>query len=166
MISAEMKTRIRRLFFAEHWRVGTIAAKLGVHRDTVQRALEVDRFVWRGLRPSALDPFLPFIEKILAQYPTLTATRVFEMLKARCYGGTAGQVRRRIRVGGLRPVAPTEAYLQLMTLPGEQGQVDWGHFGRFQVGRASRPLYAFVVVLSSFGRSTSTSAWIKRWRRS
>src|SRR3954454_1153892 len=30
----------------------------------------------------------------------------------------------------------------------EQGQVDWGHFGHLMIGRARRPLMAFVVVLS------------------
>ena len=25
-------------------------------------------------------------------------------------------------------------------MPGEQGQVDWGHFGPIQIGRAKRPL--------------------------
>ena len=34
------------------------------------------------------------------------------------------------------------------SLPGEQGQVDWGHFGHLMIGRARRPLMAFVVVLS------------------
>jgi hypothetical protein len=33
-------------------------------------------------------------------------------------------------------------------LPGEQGQVDWGHFGHLEIGRARRPLMAFVMVLS------------------
>jgi len=37
---------------------------------------------------------------------------------------------------------------RLETLPGEQGQVDWGHFGRVQIGRAQRLLMAFVMVLS------------------
>ncbi len=32
MISPELRARIRRLFFAEHWKMGTIAAELGVHR--------------------------------------------------------------------------------------------------------------------------------------
>jgi len=31
---------------------------------------------------------------------------------------------------------------------GEQAQVDWAHFGKFTVGRAQRPLMAFVMVLS------------------
>ncbi len=41
-----------------------------------------------------------------------------------------------------------EAFLKLKTLPGEQAQVDWGHFGRFECGKAKRPLMAFVMVLS------------------
>jgi transposase len=47
-----------------------------------------------------------------------------------------------------RPRRPAEAYLRLRTLPGEQGQVDWGHFGHLDIGRARRPLMAFVMVLS------------------
>ena len=47
-----------------------------------------------------------------------------------------------------RPRPAAEAYLRLRTLPGEQGQVDWAHFGRLRVGRAERPLMAFVMVLS------------------
>ena len=44
--------------------------------------------------------------------------------------------------------AQPEAYLRLKTLPGEQAQVDWGHFGTITIGRATRPLMAFVMVLS------------------
>jgi hypothetical protein len=47
-----------------------------------------------------------------------------------------------------RPRPAAEAYLRLRSLPGEQGQVDWGHFGHLMIGRARRPLMAFVVVLS------------------
>ena len=47
-----------------------------------------------------------------------------------------------------RPRPKAEAYLRLRTLPGEQGQVDWGHFGHLEIGRAKRPLMAFVIVLS------------------
>ena len=31
---------------------------------------------------------------------------------------------------------------------GGQSQCDWAHFGRFAVGKALRPLMAFVMVLS------------------
>lgn len=35
----EIDAEIRRLHFAEHWRVGTIATQLGVHADVVRRVL-------------------------------------------------------------------------------------------------------------------------------
>jgi transposase len=34
------------------------------------------------------------------------------------------------------------------TVPRDQAQVDWAHFGKLRVGRAAPPLWAFVVVLS------------------
>jgi IS30 family transposase len=36
MIPPAQRAEIRRLFYAEHWPVGTIATTLGVHHDTVQ----------------------------------------------------------------------------------------------------------------------------------
>ena len=44
MISAETRTQIRQWFFAEHWKIGTIAQALGIHPDTVRQAIESDRF--------------------------------------------------------------------------------------------------------------------------
>ena len=47
-----------------------------------------------------------------------------------------------------RPCQNAEVYLRLRTLQGEQGQVDWAHSGKMDIGRARRPLMAFVIVLS------------------
>ena len=68
------------------------------------------------------------------------------MVKARGYTGAPDHFRHRI--AQLRPRRPREAYLRLRTLPGEQSQVDWAHFGKLTIGRAERPLMAFVLVLS------------------
>ncbi|WP_239014147.1 hypothetical protein [Archangium violaceum] len=148
MVTDEQRARIRRLYFAEHWKVGTIAAELGVHHDTVRGALEVERFVrtTARVRPTMLDPYRDLIAQTLAQHPKLRATRLYEMLRARGYQGSALQVRR--YVARHRPVSSAEAYLRLSTLPGEQAQVDWAHFGRLRIGGAERPLCAFVLVLS------------------
>jgi transposase len=148
MIDATLYARIRRLFFAEHWKVGTIATELGVHHETVERAIEADRFArtQRQLRPSLLDPYKPFIGEILDKHPRLRATRLFEMVRGRGYPGGYAPVRR--YVGSIRPAAKAEAFLKLATLPGEQAQVDWGHFGKIQVGAATRSLSCFVLVLS------------------
>lgn len=68
------------------------------------------------------------------------------MVKQRGYQGGPSLFRQRI--SQLRPRKQPEAYLRLKTLPGEQAQVDWGHFGHVDIGRARRPLMAFVMVLS------------------
>ena len=148
MIAPELFARIRRLFYAEHWRVDTIATQLGVHHDTVRRAVESERFIRPGtqVRPSRLDPFKAFITATLEQYPRLRATRLWAMVQARGYPGSAIQVQRYVRT--VRPAARAEAYLRLTTLPGEQGQVDWGHFGQVRVGAATRSLSCFVLVLA------------------
>jgi transposase len=148
MIPPEQRAEIRRLYYAEHWRIGTIATTLGVHHDTVRQAIEAERFIRPGaqIRPSALDPYKPFLLATLEQYPRLRATRLHEMLRVRGYPGSAVQVRRWVRT--VRPAARAEAYLRLETLPGEQGQVDWGNFGAFPIGQARRVLSCFVLVLS------------------
>lgn len=42
MIDAARCAHIRHLFHVEHWRVGTIAATLGVHRHTVCKVVASD----------------------------------------------------------------------------------------------------------------------------
>ena len=41
-VAPEVEADIRRHFFAEHWRVGTIAAQLGIHPDAVRRVVGLD----------------------------------------------------------------------------------------------------------------------------
>ena len=111
MIAAELKAQIRHWFHAEHWRVGTIATQLGLHPDTVRRALETERFR-RGPsdRNRLTDPYLDFLRQTLQQYPRLRATRLFQMLQARGYPGSVVQLRR--VVAQLRP-RQREAFLCL-----------------------------------------------------
>jgi transposase len=147
MISDEQRAKIRRLFFAEHWKVGTIAAELGLHYDTVHRAIESRSFLAPELRVRAemLDPFRSFIHVTLEQHPRLRATRLHEMLRDRGYSGSVFPVRRFI--ARVRP-SKHEAFLRLSVLPGEQAQVDWASFGSIMVGRAKRALSCFLMVLS------------------
>ena len=148
MIDAELYARVRRLYFAEHWKVGTIATELGLHHDTVEHAIEADRFARgrRPLRPSLLDPYKVVIGETLDQHPRLRATRIFEMIRGRGYVGGYKPVVRYLRA--VRPAAKAEAFFKLTTLPGEQGQIDWGHFGPIRIGAAVRSLSCFVFVLA------------------
>src|SRR5438128_2041783 len=146
MISPETRVQIRRYFYAEHWKIGTIAQALDVHPDTVRRAIEVERFQHaEPLRPSIVDPYLPFVREVLEQHPRLRATRIHQMIRDRGYAGSVEQLRR--VVARLRP-HPHEAFLRLQVFPAEQAQVDWAYFGSVMVGRARRQLSCFVITLS------------------
>jgi transposase len=146
MLDPEKLATIRRLYFAELWKIGTIASELGVHRDTVRSAIETDPLHRpRRLRPSRLDPYIPFLRETLERHPRLRATRLLEMIRQRGYTGSIQRLR--CVVARLRP-AVKEPFLRLVSLPGEQAQVDWAHFGEVLVGRARRRLSCFVMTLS------------------
>lgn len=148
MISRQLEAEILRLFHAEKWRIGTLAAQLGVHHTTVRRVLAAAGLPAgrQSLRPSMADPFVAFIVETLEKYPTLRASRLYEMVRQRGYPGRPDHFR--AVVARYRPRPPAEAYLRLRTLAGEQAQVDWAHFGKLTIGRAVRPLMGFVMVLS------------------
>ncbi len=148
MISKEREAEILRLHHAEKWPVGTIATQLHLHHTTVQRVLVHAGVISKltNPRPALVDPYVGFILETLEKYPRLCASRIFHMVRERGYPGAPDHFRRVI--GRLRPPRPAEAFLRLRTLPGEQAQVDWGHFGTVQIGGAVRRLFAFVMVLS------------------
>jgi transposase len=148
MISADLRARIRRMFYAEHWKIGTIAAELGIHRDTVALAVEVERFTNVAFRPTAtvLDPYKDFVRATLEQHPRLRATRLLQMIEGRGYAGSVWPLRRFVRQ--VRPGGSHEAFFRLSMLPGEQGQVDWASFGSIVIGQTRRWLSCFVMVLS------------------
>jgi transposase/phosphoglycolate phosphatase-like HAD superfamily hydrolase len=147
-IAPELRAQILRLYQAELWRIGTIATQLHVHRDTVRGVIATANVMRpaQSLRASQADPYLPFIRETLAKFPTLTASRLHAMVQGRGYVGGSDYFRRIVARHRPRPAA--EAYLRLRTLPGEQAQVDWAHFGHIEVGKARRPLMAFVMVLA------------------
>ena len=124
MINPEIRAQIRRYFYAEHWKVGTIASELGVHPDAVRNAIESERF--RNSKPlgvSVVDPYIEFIRHTLDQHPRLRATRIYQMIRDRGYSGSVVQLRR--TVARLRPQS-REPFLQLQTFPGE-------HYGKSRV---------------------------------
>jgi transposase len=146
MISPETRAQIRRYFYAEHWKIGTIASELSVHPDTVRNAIESERFHnTPPLRASIIDPYGDFIRQTLDQHPRLRATRIYQMIQDRGYAGSVVQLRR--AVAQLRPQIH-EPFLRLQVFPGEQAQADWAHFGSVMVGRARRTLSCFVMTLS------------------
>lgn len=146
-IPPETTAQILRLYHAEKWRCGTIARQLAVHHSTVRRVLaQAGLPAIASQRAAQIDAYLPFIVQTLEKYPMLTASRLYGMVRERGYVGGADYFRHLI--ARHRPRRRIEAYLRLRTLPGEQCQCDWASFSHLTVGRARRPLMAFVMVLS------------------
>jgi transposase len=147
-IALKVEAEIRRLYFAEHWKRGTIASELGVHFDTVARVLGSFGPKAGSPRPDArvLDTYIPFVDETLARYPRLVSTRILDMLVERGYTGSLRTLRRYVLKA--RPTPKSEVFLRVETLPGEQAQVDWAHVGSLMILGSPRPLWAFVIVLA------------------
>ena len=147
-IATELEAQILRLYHVEKWRCGTIARQLHVHHTTVARVLAQAGLPRHGAPPRAtmIEPYLPFIRQTLEKFPKLTASRLYAMVRERGYTGAPDHFRH--LVSRYRPRPPAEAFLRLRMLPGECAQVDWAHCGHIEIGRARRPLMAFVMVLA------------------
>jgi hypothetical protein len=89
-VDRQTELEIRRLYFAEHWKRGTIAAQLGLHHDVVERAIGPlgPEPKQREPRPTVLDPYRSFVVATLERYPRLVATRIYDMLTERGYAGS------------------------------------------------------------------------------
>jgi transposase len=147
-ISPEITAQILRYYHVEKWPVGTIARQLQVHHGTVKRVLaqagQIAAVTAR--RASAIDPYLTFIHETLQKFPTLSAARLYSMVRERGYRGGPDHFRHVVSLH--RPRRHAEAFTRRTTLIGEEGQMDWGHFGKMEIGRAHRPLLGFAMVLS------------------
>jgi transposase len=147
-VSKETETEILRLHHAEKWKPTTIARQLVLHHSTVQRVLVRNGLPMGkpGGRPLKADAYIPFILATLEKYPKLTAARLYDMVRERGYSGAGSRFRAVVAM--LRPRPAAEAFMRTATLPGEQAQCDWAHFGKVKFGNAERRLLAFVMVLS------------------
>jgi transposase len=148
MITKELASKIRRLYYREHWKVGTIVSQLGVHEDVVHQVIGPlgPKPIGRPPRETLLDPYKGFIGETLKTYPRLTSTRIYDMLTERGYAGSVRTLTR--HVGNVRPEPQSETYVRTEQLPGEQAQVDWGHVGKIPVPGGERALWVFVMVLA------------------
>ena len=128
-----------------------VARELGVSRRTVyywietgQLERELDntpvRYAPRPPVARKIDPFRDLIDARLTEFPKLTATRLFDELRAAGYAGGYTQLKEYVRQ--VRPAPAADPVVRFETPPGQQGQVDFAEF-RLPWGKR----YALVVVL-------------------
>jgi transposase len=149
-VSPATEAEIRRLFYAEHWKRGTIAAQLAIHPDVVVRVVgqlgPKPTKATPPLVPEPIERFVGFVDETLERYPRLVGTRLCDMLRERGYEGSLRTLRRYLR--RVRPLPKREAFLRLEPLIGEQAQVDWAHVGYLDLAGRRRALWAFVMILA------------------
>ena len=141
-----------------------LARRFGVSRRTIHEWVETGqldrdlssggaRYSPRPAVPHKLAPYTGIIEARLEEFPGLSATRLFDEVRAAGYSGGYSRVRDYVRA--VRPREPVEAVVRFETPAGRQGQVD---FATFTLPWGRR--HALVVVLSH-----SRLLWLRFYRR-
>lgn len=152
MKQKELELSIVMLYYQQKKSIHAIAKELGVHRSVVTRVLKKYDVEHEGTatrsgssRSRITDAYESLILTTLEENPKVSARRLFRMARERGYKGGESQFRQ--RVSELRGKKKPEAFLQLLSLPGEVMQVDWADFGQITVQGGTRRLYAAVFVL-------------------
>jgi len=130
--------------FQEGYKIRQIARALRLSRDSVKRYLDnpnPPRPV--VVRTSKLDPFKEEIRRLLEQAPSVSGAVLLQRLRSQGYTGgrsILGEYLQQSRSHKKR------AYIRFESPPGEQFQIDWGHFGSLVYGKTPRKLYCLAVI--------------------
>lgn len=130
--------------------IRAIARQLDIDRNTVRRALRregLPHYTRTTRRVSKLEPYKPYLERRLGECPELTAVRLYQEIQAQGYPGRCAILRDFVRPLRQEHRRLGQLTVRFETAPGEQGQVDWGHFGMIDQQGRRCPLYGFVMVL-------------------
>lgn len=126
-----------------------IAKTLNLDRGTVTRYIkhpDITRKPKRG-RPSKLDPFRESIQEMVEQYPEVKAPVILRKISEKGFDGEITIVREYLRVLKYN-VGGKQAFIRFESQPGQQIQIDWGHFGSLVYEGSLRKLYALAVIES------------------
>lgn len=122
VITVQDWAQIRYLHGSEGMSVRAIAARLGLSRDTVSRAVKSSsppKYV-RVSGPSAFDPFEGHVRRLLAEFPAMPASVIAERVG---WPGSASWFRK--KVAALRAeYAPKDPADRIGYRPGDQAQCD------------------------------------------
>lgn len=148
-MNVSLWAEIRRLHEVEGLSQRAIARRLHCCRTTVGKALALSRppdGTRRVSRGSALEPYKPKIDALVARCPELSAVRIWEEIGKgpEGYSGSVITVRRYVRT--IRP-ARGRVYQEVVYEPGQAMQVDWGHCGQIAIENTTRKVSVFVAVL-------------------
>jgi transposase len=127
--------------------ISDIARQTGHDRKTVRKALDEPLMRLRQPRQAVryqLGSYVAYLKQRIDE-GVLNASKLYDEIKAQGYTGSRSQLRAFVQP--FRTVCQTQATVRFETEPGEQAQVDWGHFGLIDHRGRQRRLYAFVMTL-------------------
>ncbi len=148
MISRENVFEIHRLK-DEGYSNRKIAHLLGLGRNTVNQYVQAPERVFkpREKRVSKLESYKEIISECLEKDPTVGAPVVFKKIKEQGYQGEMTILRAYLKT--LRRQSKfKKAFMRFEAEPGQQFQIDWGHFDSIAYGTTNRKLYALAVIES------------------
>jgi Helix-turn-helix domain len=151
VITVQDWAQIRYLHGSEGMSIRAIAARLGLSRDTVSRAVRSGsppKYV-RVSGPSAFDPFEGHVRLLLAEFPAMPASVVGERVG---WPGSASWFRK--KVAALRvEYAPKDPADRIAYRPGDQAQCDlWFPPVRVPLGAGQSGSPPVLVMVASFSR--------------
>ena len=131
-----------------------IAAELGVHPRTVSRALQRGSAPERGRspRPSKLDPYKPYIDRLLAE-GVWNAVVILREIQAQGYDG--GSTILRDYIQPKRAQRQSRATVRFETPPGRQLQSDWGEITTEIAGVQTKVCF----IINTLGYSRRFHCW-------
>jgi transposase len=124
------------------WSVSAIADELNLDRKTVRKHLveAPQPYKRENPAPSKIGPYRPFLRERWEK-GVHNARKLLEEIRSRGYDGGYSQLK--LVVLPWREEGRERAFVRFETGPGEQSQMDWGHFGNW----GGRRLYGFALTL-------------------
>lgn len=144
-IDKDTRGYIRYLHLKQAYSIKKISEITGVARKTIRGILQGKQPCQKRKTTSKLDAFKQQIQTMLQEKPGISTALILDKIRRAGYDG--GRSILYIYVAQTRKT-PKQAYIPLVTLPGEQAQVDWGHCGTICCGQHHRKLYVFCMTLS------------------
>jgi transposase len=127
--------------------ISEIARRTGRDRKTVRKAISgpvMAQAKPRQVRVRKIDPYVPYLLERIG-VGVLNAHKLYQEIRGLGYPGKETQVR--IFVQPHRERQRSQATVRFETKPGQQAQVDWGHFGHILHHGKRRRLYCFLMTL-------------------
>ena len=126
-----------------------IARRLNIDPKSVLKYLvnPSEKAKKRIRKPGKLEPYHDLINELVMENPDIKAPVVQQRIREKGFDGEITIIRLYLQTIR-RTAASREPFIRFESKPGEQMQVDWGHFGSLEYKGCKRKLFALCVIES------------------